>query len=83
MQLIFDNFLLAREPFTKDLWSLESCILVNYNSCGKLVSSLESPIKFDESFKVTLVLLFIPDFNLLRSELDNFTYKMLYWVILY
>ena len=29
-------------------------------------------------FKVTLVPFFIPDFNLLSCELDNFTFKQLY-----
>ena len=52
-------------------------------SCRKLVLSLEFPIKFDERFKVTSVQFFIPDFNLLSCELDNFTIKVLYSVILY
>ena len=39
---------------------------------------LQSPITFDERFKVTPVLLFIPDCNLLNYELDNFTFKKLY-----
>ena len=33
----------------------ESSVSVNNNLCGKLVSSLELPIKFDERFKVTSV----------------------------
>ena len=49
----------------------------------KLVSSLESPATFYESFKVISVPFFTPDFNLLNCELDNFMFKMLYWVILY
>ena len=39
---------------------------------------LESPTPFDKSFKVTSVPFFIPDFNLLSCELDNFTFKVLY-----
>ena len=39
--------------------------------------------RIDERFKVTSVSFFIPDFNLLNWELDNFTLKLLYWVILY
>ena len=39
--------------------------------------------KFDERFKVTPVPIFIPDFNLLICELHNFTFKVLYLVILY
>ena len=49
----------------------------------KLVSSLESPITFDERFKVTSVPIFVPDFSLLSCELDNFTFKVLYLVPLY
>ena len=37
---------------------------------------------FDESFKVTSVPFFIPEFNLLRCELENFALKVLYQVIL-
>ena len=42
---------------------------------GKLVSSLELPIKFYERFKVTSVSFFIADLNLLSCELDNFTFN--------
>ena len=53
------------------------------NVCGKLFSSSESPITFYELFKVTRVLVFIPDFNLLIWELHNFVFKVLYWTIFY
>ena len=33
---------------------------------------------FDESSKLTSVPCFIPDFNLLSCELDNFAFKVLY-----
>ena len=39
---------------------------------------LESPIIFDERFKVTSVQFFIADFNLLSCELDNFTFNVLF-----
>ena len=39
----------------------ESCLSVNDNLCGKLVSSLEFPIKFDERFKVTSLTFFIAE----------------------
>ena len=55
----------------------EPFILVNNHLCGKLVSSLEVPIEFDERLKVTSVLFFIADFNLLSCELDNFTFNVL------
>ena len=62
---IFDNFILADETFAKALRSFKTSVLVNNNLCGKIFSSLESSITFDESFKVTSVPLFIPNFNLL------------------
>ena len=49
----------------------------------KLFSSVESPTKFVESFKVTLVPFFIPDFNLLSCKFYSFTFKELYRVISY
>ena len=80
---VFDDIILAEELFAKASGSLETCILVNYNLCGKKFSSLESPATFDESFEVTSVPFFIPDFTLLSCELDKFTFKVLYWVGLY
>ena len=53
----------------------ETCVLVNNNLSEKLFSSLESPTTFDESFKVTSVPFFFPDFNSLSCELDNFTFQ--------
>ena len=50
----FNNYILADELFTKALRSLKSCLSVNKNLCWKLVLSLESPVTFDERFKVTL-----------------------------
>ena len=32
---VFDNFLLAEEPFAKVFRSFETCVLVNNNLCGK------------------------------------------------
>ena len=65
---VFDNFILAEEPFAKVLRSFEICLLVNNNLCGKLFSSLELPTMFDGSFKVTSIPFFIPDFNLLSCD---------------
>ena len=58
--------------------SFETCVSVKNNLCGKLVSSLELPIKVDERFKVTLVPFLISDFYLLSCELDNFTFKVFF-----
>ena len=80
---VFDNFILADETFAKASRSFETCVSVNNNLCGKLVSSLDSPITFDERFKVTYVTFFIPDCILLSCKLDNSTFKVLYWAILY
>ena len=73
--------MLVVELFAKAFWRFETCVSVNNNLRGKLVLSLEPPVTFDESFKVTWVPFFIPYFSLLRCELDNFRLKVLYWVI--
>ena len=51
----FENFILADKPFAKALRISKTGVSVNNNLCGKLVSSIEFSIKFDERFKVTLV----------------------------
>ena len=48
--LVFEKFTLADEPFEKALQNLKTCVSVNNSLFGKLVSSLESPVKFDEGF---------------------------------
>ena len=52
---VFDNVILADEPFAKALRRLETCVPVNNTLCGKLVSSLGSPVRFSDRFKVTSV----------------------------
>ena len=65
----------------KALRKFQTCISVNNNLCGKLVSSLESPIIFAEIFiEVTSFSFFIIDFNLLSCELVNFAFKLLYGI---
>ena len=59
---VFDNFILALELFAKALRSREIFVLLNNNLCGKLYSSLELPVTFDERFKVTSVPFFISNF---------------------
>ena len=54
-----------------------TCVLFNNNSCGKLLSSSELPITFEDYLKNTSVLFFIADFNLLSCEFDIFTFKLL------
>ena len=55
------NFILAEEIFVKSSQSFELYLLVKNDLCGKLFSLLEPPTIFDESFKVTSLLFFIPD----------------------
>ena len=74
---VFYNYILTEELFAKALQSFETCVLLNRNLCGKLFLSLESQTKVDEISKVTSVPFFIPDFNLISCELDNFTFKVL------
>ena len=80
---VFENFILANKPIRKALRFFETYLLVDNKLGGKFILSLEIPIKFDERFKVTSVSFLISDFNLLSCELDNFTFNMLYSVILY
>ena len=75
---VFENFILADEASAKALRIFETCVSLHNNLCGKLVSSVELPIKFDERCKVNSVPFFIPDFNLLRCELDSFKFNVLY-----
>ena len=79
---VFENFLLADKPFAKVLQIFETCVLVNNNLCGKLISFLKLPINFDERFKLNSVPFLILDFNLLSRELGNFTFNVLYWVLI-
>ena len=59
---VFDNSILSNEPFAKAWQSLKTCVSFNNNFYRKLVSSLEPSITFDETFKVTSVQCFLPDF---------------------
>ena len=70
---VFDNFILAEELFAKILRSFETCVLDNNNLCGKLFSSLESPVPFDESFNVTVF--FIPEFKFIKLRIRQITLK--------
>ena len=80
---VFESFILADEPFAKDLRSHETYVSANNNLCGKLFSPKGWPMTFEQIFKVTLVPFFIPCFNLLINELNNFTFKVRYSVIFY
>lgn len=63
--IVFYNFILADKLCAKSLPRFKLRLSVSINSCGKLVATLESQIKFDDSFRVT-------------SD-NNFTLTLLYW----
>ena len=69
---------MADESFAKALEIAETCVSVNNNACGELVSQLESPTIFDERFKLLEYHFFIPVFNLLSCDRDSFTFKVSY-----
>ena len=77
----FDNLISVDDLSTKVLRRFETCLLVNNNLWGKLISS--SPTMFDDNLRNTSVLVFYADFNLLSCEFDSFSFKLLYCVILY
>ena len=77
------NFILADEPFAKGLQISETCASVNNSLFENLVSLLEVAIKFDERFHVTSLPFFIPGFNSISCELENFKIKGFYLVILF
>ena len=71
---VCDNFIFVKELFAKALRSFENNLSLKY------FPSLESQARFDEMFKAISVPLFI---YLLSFKLDNFMFKVLYWVILF
>ena len=58
-------------------------ICKSFTKFQNLESFLELQSRFDKIFKVTSVLFFVLYFNLLSCELANFTFEVLYWVILH
>ena len=74
---IFYSLLSVDKLFAKALRRSATCLLVNNNLCRNVVSSLEWTIIVDDNH------FFIANFNLLSCEFDNFTFKLLYWFILY
>ena len=59
----------ADELLAKALRKVETCLSVNNNSCGKLASSLESPIMLGDNLNITSVSFFIANFNLVVANL--------------
>ena len=61
---VFDNFILTGESLADVYRIFATCLLFNYNLCGKLVSSSELSTIFDDYLKTTSVSFFIVDYNL-------------------
>ena len=57
MQLSFDKFNLADEPFAKALRCFETSVLINNNLRIDFFLTLQSPTTFDEIFKFSSVFL--------------------------
>ena len=69
---VFENLISADKLFAKYSRRLETCLSVNNNLWGKLVSL--SPIMFDDSLNTNSNSFFIADFNLLSCEFDSSTF---------
>ena len=78
---VLDNLISVDDLSAKALPRFPTCLLVNKNLWGKLVSS-SSKIS-DDNRKTTSDSFFIADFNLLSCEFDSFRFKLLYCVFLY
>ena len=78
---VFDNFMLVDDLFAKALRRFSTCLLVNNDLWGKLISL--SPTIFYDNLKTRPVSFFIADFDLLSCQFDSFTFKLLDCVILY
>ena len=81
--VVFDKLIGVDKLFTKALQIFAACLLVNNNSCGKLILSSESPIIFHDNLKTFSVPSSIANLNLSSYEFGSFTFKLLYCVILY
>ena len=62
---IIESVISVDDLLAKALQRFGTVVLVNNNLRGRLVSSLELPIAFDDSIKTVSVTFFIADFNLL------------------
>ena len=74
----FDNLISVDVWLAKALRIFTTCLLVNNNLCGKLVSSSQLPIIFNDNLKTTSVSFFIADFRSLSCEFDNIIFRLLY-----
>ena len=79
---VFDNSIWA-DKFTRALWRFQAFVLVSNSLWGKLASSSELSIRFDDKLRALSVSFFVADFNLFSCEFGNFTFTDWYWGILY
>ena len=80
---VLENLVSTDELFEEALQIQETCLSVNNNSCGKLVSSFELPVMLGDILIVISVSFLVAAFNLFSCGPDNFTFNLLYWVISY
>ena len=80
---VFDNFILADKLSVKVLRRFATYVLASNSLYEKLLSSLEILIILDDNLRATPVSYFVADFSSLSSKSDNFTFTLLYWVILH
>ena len=66
---VFENLISVDELSVKALRIFETCLSINNNLWGKLVSSLESRIIFGDNLKTTYASFFIAEINLFNCEL--------------
>ena len=69
---VFDSLISVDKFFSKYLQRSATCLLVNNDLWGKLVSSSELPIIFNDNLKTTSVSFFNANFNSLSSGFDSF-----------
>ena len=67
---VFDKLISVDDLLAKALRRFLTCLLIDNNLSGKLVSS--SRAKFNDNLETTPVSSFIADFNLLSCEFDIF-----------
>ena len=65
---VFEGLIWADELLENALRIVETYLPVNNNSCGKLVSSLESPVVLGDILIITSVSFYIADFSLFSWE---------------
>ena len=66
--LMVNQFLIMGQKIYQEIRRFATCLLVNNDLCGKLVSSSELSIIFDDNLKTYFSFIFNADFSLLSCE---------------